>query len=507
MMDYEENGMIFFDGRSGKYGFLSNDHQESFKVSAMIFTSMTQYMLYCKARLFEDMEAARDILNGWEPSALKLRGREVKGFDPLRWNGRQAFLLCRGLKAKFDQNPKLIAELVKTGNKTLVCCDSGDLVLGNGMYLHSSDRAKTEEWKGQNLLGFALMDLRSIYQNEMPEGIRLRLQDRLGKGSRPDLIGALKGGDFRHWDEEPVRYLPYEGDEPYIYLNYSLRDISVARRVTEILNRLGFHVWYDRFLDDGRLWSSERSDAVERCFVLMDIENGEENVSHVRIFAREFADMVGIPVLEAYVYHKDRKPEPEGEEEDDIEYIDAEAGTEEFERQCLKLLEKNGLTPGMKYPEGAKKREPSWDLGMDHYKYYGEDRGWFKNSSWYRCNLRTRESFFIGKEREKEKKKTGVRQGRCVDLDPDPLFVTDEEVYRSSVWKCRSFQLIRKSPEPDYIGLPEDWKFDARLAALRGGLVKEIAAEYKEARKRQEQSERDYPYMDEFEYLSSKFDD
>ena len=63
---------------------------------------------------------------------------------------------------------------------------------------------------------------------------------------------------------------------------------------------------------------------------------------------------------------------------------------------------------------------------------------------------------------------------------------------------------VRKSAEPEYVGDPRDWAFAKRLAGLQGAVVPEIAQEYDEMQKKVDKALRDYPYMDEFEYMSSK---
>ena len=91
-----------------------------------------------------------------------------------------------------------------------------------------------------------------------------------------------------------------------------------------------------------------------------------------------------------------------------------------------------------------------------------------------------------------------------VDRDDEPIFLSDEEIYRASGWKWKGYDAAKKSAAPNYIGTPKDWEFIRRLSNLRGQEDPEIEKEYRAARYRLDKDRRDYPYMDEFEYLNTR---
>ena len=62
---------------------------------------------------------------------------------------------------KFTQNAKLMDFLVDTGNKVLVEASPYDTVWGVGLSEDHQDICNPSAWLGQNLLGFALMEVRS----------------------------------------------------------------------------------------------------------------------------------------------------------------------------------------------------------------------------------------------------------------------------------------------------------------------------------------------------------
>ena len=46
--------MICFRNTRDEYGFFCNDYPETFTVGRLAFSSMTKYLMFCKARLFDD---------------------------------------------------------------------------------------------------------------------------------------------------------------------------------------------------------------------------------------------------------------------------------------------------------------------------------------------------------------------------------------------------------------------------------------------------------------------
>ena len=108
------------------------------------------------------------------------------------------------------------------------------------------------------------------------------------------------------------------------------------------------------------------------------------------------------------------------------------------------------------------------------------------------------------------KTKPRLVRGRYVEREEQPVFLSDEEFYRACVWKCKCFDAAPKRASrevPDYIGTPKDWEFIRRLSNLRGKPVPEIEREYKGKKHSMDKDAREYPYMDEFEYISTRGED
>lgn len=69
-------------------------------------------------------------------------------------------VVYEGLIAKFSQNEELKNKLKATGDAILAECAVKDVIWGIGLSMKAPDRLGIDNWKGQNLLGYALMMVR-----------------------------------------------------------------------------------------------------------------------------------------------------------------------------------------------------------------------------------------------------------------------------------------------------------------------------------------------------------
>lgn len=95
------------------------------------------------------------------PKAAKALGRKVRDFDGDLWAARCRDIVTLGNLAKFREHRRLREFLLATAGSVIVEASPHDQIWGIG--LPQSDRRATEPtlWRGTNLLGFALMDVRS----------------------------------------------------------------------------------------------------------------------------------------------------------------------------------------------------------------------------------------------------------------------------------------------------------------------------------------------------------
>lgn len=153
--------IICFHNPDEENGFLSNWYLSDFSINGISFTSMEQYMMYQKAVCFQDENIAEQILATKDVAKIKELGRCVSGYNDQYWNGVRQIIVFEGLLAKFTQNELLKKQLKDTQNAILAECAVKDRIWGIGLSMNDSNRLKPELWKGQNLLGFALMMVRN----------------------------------------------------------------------------------------------------------------------------------------------------------------------------------------------------------------------------------------------------------------------------------------------------------------------------------------------------------
>lgn len=149
--------VICFHNPDEENGYMSNWYPSVFMFGSVEFSSMEQYMMYQKAVCFKDEEIAEKILATTDVAIIKALGRQVKGYNDSYWNGVRQLLVYEGLKEKFAQNDDLKKRLLDTEDSILVECAVNDRIWGIGLSMKDSNRLEPEKWRGQNLLGYALM--------------------------------------------------------------------------------------------------------------------------------------------------------------------------------------------------------------------------------------------------------------------------------------------------------------------------------------------------------------
>jgi ribA/ribD-fused uncharacterized protein len=137
----------------------------AFTLDGDAYASTEQWMMAGKARLFGDEAALAAIMAERDPAAVKKLGRTVRGFDGARWGAECSALVTRGNVAKFSQDPALKAFLLGTGDAVLVEASPHDAVWGIGLRADDEGAADPLRWRGENLLGFALMRAREALRD------------------------------------------------------------------------------------------------------------------------------------------------------------------------------------------------------------------------------------------------------------------------------------------------------------------------------------------------------
>jgi ribA/ribD-fused uncharacterized protein len=137
----------------------------------LAFACTEQWMMFCKAVLFDDAPTAGQILATASPAVHKRLGRGVARFDPARWDARKRAVVRDGNLCKFRQNAGLRRRLLAAGaaggdgaTVHFVEASPWDRIWGIG---YAPDRALEHraQW-GENLLGKALDEVCAILARE-----------------------------------------------------------------------------------------------------------------------------------------------------------------------------------------------------------------------------------------------------------------------------------------------------------------------------------------------------
>lgn len=201
-------------------------HPSIFTVKNTQFISGEQFMMYCKAKLFKDEEIAEqilelsnsynnltssdggiidsmpnnistefaighisksDILNDkdkkyeWDllQKEIKKLGRKVKNYDENTWNQHKRSYVAKGNYEKFNQNTELKQALLNTGNTIMVEANPFDKVWACALKEYDPNATSPSKWKGQNLLGKILTNLREKFILDMKNDLNNQKRNKI----------------------------------------------------------------------------------------------------------------------------------------------------------------------------------------------------------------------------------------------------------------------------------------------------------------------------------------
>lgn len=132
----------------------------AFTVDGIEYKTAEHWMMAKKALLFNDMAIHDAIIQADKPAVAKALGRKVKPFDAAVWDQHGYNLVVEGNYHKFSQHEALQQFLLATGDGIIVEASPVDYIWGIGMAQDNPNAMHPEKWKGRNLLGFALMEVR-----------------------------------------------------------------------------------------------------------------------------------------------------------------------------------------------------------------------------------------------------------------------------------------------------------------------------------------------------------
>ena len=153
--------MIKFYGKQSPF---SNFHYVEFEYKGYKVTSSEQAFMLEKALMF-DKSMVKPILDATNPVDIKKLGRKVKNYDETKWNKVRYGIMVDILHAKFSNEP-LKSELLGTGDELIVEASPTDKIWGAGIAIGDPRLNYPKYYPGKNLLGQALMDVRTRLRGE-----------------------------------------------------------------------------------------------------------------------------------------------------------------------------------------------------------------------------------------------------------------------------------------------------------------------------------------------------
>ena len=117
-----------------------------------------------KANLF-DPSKVDAIAQATQPDKAKALGRAVQNYDDAVWSSVRYDKMVDVLRAKFKE-PFMRDILLRTGDRIIVEASPYDRIWGVGLDVEDTRILDEKNWRGQNLLGKALMDVRAELKGE-----------------------------------------------------------------------------------------------------------------------------------------------------------------------------------------------------------------------------------------------------------------------------------------------------------------------------------------------------
>ena len=182
----------------------SNFHPAKFKYKDLAFISNEQFMMYSKAKTFNDEVTAQKILDlnntpiakdfidgkitreqivnnkDWADEwnklmmSVKKLGRGVKNYDDLVWSNKREKVVLFGARLKFNQNEDLKQILLNTGNTIMVEASKYDPIWSCGLSEYDAKKVAPSQWPGLNLLGKVLDTVKAELQNNLVDTTQLK---------------------------------------------------------------------------------------------------------------------------------------------------------------------------------------------------------------------------------------------------------------------------------------------------------------------------------------------
>lgn len=159
-------GVTDFDKKPNRLGCFNQWSPHEIAEGDVTYNCAEQAMMVKKAFHFENWATANELMKITRPIDMKAK---IKGMDKAVWKAMQFDFLVDINLAKFTQHADIRKTLLGTGTDVLVGASTYDTNLGIGTYESRAATLTVDEWEGENVLGFVLMEVRRILANELEE--------------------------------------------------------------------------------------------------------------------------------------------------------------------------------------------------------------------------------------------------------------------------------------------------------------------------------------------------
>lgn len=153
------NNVFYFSSGMLSNLYLSPFYAHSYSSDIVLFNCVEQYYQYQKAVAFRQYSTADSILSAQSPGYQKMKGQMISKFNQSVWDKQKVSIMENALILKFLQNDDARQYLIDTGGKH-IAESVEDRVWGIGIKQRNAEN--NAPWRGQNLLGKALMNIRDI---------------------------------------------------------------------------------------------------------------------------------------------------------------------------------------------------------------------------------------------------------------------------------------------------------------------------------------------------------
>merc|ERR1712187_244603 len=124
-------------------------------------------IMLCKAAVMGDFDIYQKVAAAETPNEAKQLGRRIPDLDAALWNHVVCSVAFEVVWQKFHKIRPLQAVLLETRDSLITEATRADNVWGIGIDKGDTRIYRPSEWKGANVLGWALMEVRASLQRDM----------------------------------------------------------------------------------------------------------------------------------------------------------------------------------------------------------------------------------------------------------------------------------------------------------------------------------------------------